>query len=267
MDAYNRLRNRSTRDADISDKASCVPIHPKRRAARSWYRFMLAASLATLLLGASVLSGCAQGDANPGSSGVQTEATAEESAEEQQEPAEEQQAGDLGRLGPYEEQQTPDEQQYTEETLPPDAYQMAERDHEMVYNYRHSDVMDDGLTASEIANSMGYESLQIAVNSEGTNEVAAGIRMSIQDMGYSSGSSWEMKQVSGKTALYTNYGSSLSKNRLLNMNVFTFIQDADFFIQLSIKDYDTLETICSYEYDSDIVPTPDDALRLLEERG
>lgn len=212
-------------------------------------RFVVGASFAIVLAGAGALAGCSQGGDASGSSPAQVEAVDEATAEEQS-SADGQQA---------------------EETLPPDAYETAERDPKLANTYHHSDVMDDGLTADEIANSMGYESLLIAVNSEGTNEVATGIQLAIQDMGYTANSSWEMTPAfinkEKKTALFTSYGWRLDETRLISMNVFTFIQDGLFHFQLNMMADGSTDYLAEYEYDSDTVPTPEDALQLLQDNS
>ena len=154
-----------------------------------------------------------------------------------------------------------DEESYTEETLPDNAYEMQDKDPKKVYDYNHSDVMNDGLDASEIASSMGYDSLLLAVNSEGTNEVANGIITSVADMGYASGGSWDMTPANGKTALRTNYGFSMN-NGNGGMTLYTFIQDGNFYIQL-LETNNQGDNIASYDYNSDVIPTPDEAAQLL----
>ena len=157
------------------------------------------------------------------------------------------------------------EESYTETTIPDNAYEMQDSDPEKVYDYNHSDVMNDGLDASEIASSMGYDSLLLAVNSEGTNEVASGIITSVADMGYASGSSWDMTPANGKTALRTNYGFSMD-NGNGGMTLYTFIQDGNFYIQL-LETNDQGDNIASYDYDSNVVPTPEEAAQILADNS
>lgn len=219
------------------------------REVRPLRNYVVGASFAIVLAGAGALAGCSQGSDASGSSPAQVEAVDEATAEAQS-PAD----------GPQ-----------AEETLPPDAYETAERDPKLANKYHHSDVMDDGLTADEIANSMGYESLLIAVNSEGTKEVATGIQLAIQDMGYTANSSWEMTPAfinkEEKTALFTSYGWRLDETRLISMNVFTFIQDGLFHFQLNMMADGYTDYLAEYEYDSDTVPTPEDALQLLQDNS
>lgn len=212
-------------------------------------KYVVGASFAIVLAGTGALAGCSQGSDASGSSPAQAE-TANDSSNQEQ---------------------SSDDGPQAEETLPPDAYETAEWDAKIANEYHHSNVMDDGLTAAEIANSMGYESLLIAVNSEGTKEVASGIQLAIQDMGYTANSSWEMTPAfinkEEKTALFTSYGWRLDETRLISMNVFTFIQDGLFHFQLNMMADGSTDYLAEYDYDSDTVPTPEDAFQLLEDNS
>ena len=148
----------------------------------------------------------------------------------------------------------------------PDSYGL-KPDPEKIQNYNDNMLYLDGLTVQEFSNSCGVDNLMQAYQYAG-EDLGSRLKTCVEQMGYNV-NNYGIRTTAAGTLCATSLGSfdiNTDDNKFGSIQILAQIEDNNFNIQISVFPFDP-DTDKVIEYNTDTIPTPEEAAQILADNS